>query len=354
MAQVFGEAGSTRALLRGLWGLGMAHVSAFRDVERLFYDFESVLAEARAHSEQLHLLAISNAQATAAALEANLAARLRTREAQLSSEREHVGVLRAALRTEMSSRLLRNLLKLPHWLGIELRHRTLTRSFEREVRRPLLRDVASCKTLHGRAAQLERDFRDSVAASLTPYLRAKAYLDSNRATFFGAKGEERVIDALRALPDEFVVLNDVLASFGRTVPWREHPGEHLRQAQIDHIVVAPDCVFLIESKNWTPDTENSATFSPQHQIKRADFIFNARAYCTFRDRKTPIRKVVVLVNGSLHAPTPYPSPHSFVYQVPLHCLGSYIRRNSSSPHPGRVSAAEIVAWIRSGGCARAG
>jgi hypothetical protein len=353
MAQVFGEAGSTLALLRDLWGLGMTHVSTYRDVERLFLDFESVLEKARAHQQHLHLLAISNTRAAAAALEVDLAERLRTRETQLRSEREQVGVLTAALRAEMSSGLLRNLFKLPHWLRVELRHRTLTRNFEREVRRPLVRDDADCKRLHAHAAQLERDLPGSVEARLTPYLRAKAYLDSNKATFFGAKGEERVIDALRALPDDFVVLNDVLACFGRTVPWPEHPGEHVRQAQIDHVVVAPDCVYLIESKNWTPHTESSATFSPQHQIKRANFIFNARAHDAFRKRKMSIRNVVVLVNGSSRTPTRYPPPHEFVYQVPLHSLGSYIRRYSSSPHPGRVSAAEMVAWIRNGGCARA-
>lgn len=55
----------------------------------------------------------------------------------------------------------------------------------------------------------------------------------------GAQGEEATAAALRALPqDEWTVFHDVT--------W---PGRKL--ANIDHVVVGPGGVFVIDSKNWT-------------------------------------------------------------------------------------------------------
>lgn len=54
----------------------------------------------------------------------------------------------------------------------------------------------------------------------------------------GAVGEEAVATALAALPPEWIVVNDVR--------W---PGR--RFANIDHVVVGPGGVFVIDAKNWS-------------------------------------------------------------------------------------------------------
>ena len=52
--------------------------------------------------------------------------------------------------------------------------------------------------------------------------------------FIGAKGEEKVAEILRALPDPYHVFNDFVAD-----------GEH-----VDHVVVGPAGVFAVETKFW--------------------------------------------------------------------------------------------------------
>jgi hypothetical protein len=55
----------------------------------------------------------------------------------------------------------------------------------------------------------------------------------------GAVGEALVAAALQALPDDFVVVNDVTKRLGN----------------IDHIVVGPTGVFVVDAKNWTGTVE---------------------------------------------------------------------------------------------------
>ena len=50
----------------------------------------------------------------------------------------------------------------------------------------------------------------------------------------GAMGEAIVAGTLRELPDNFVVINDVSKRFGN----------------IDHVVVGPTGVYVIDAKNW--------------------------------------------------------------------------------------------------------
>ena len=54
----------------------------------------------------------------------------------------------------------------------------------------------------------------------------------------GKIGEEKVATLLRLLPKEYVVLNNVIISNGKST------------AQIDHVVVSPYGIFVIETKNY--------------------------------------------------------------------------------------------------------
>lgn len=55
----------------------------------------------------------------------------------------------------------------------------------------------------------------------------------------GRRGEHRVAAALaQELPDEYAVINDAEISIGR------------QRAQYDHIVVGPNGIFAVETKNW--------------------------------------------------------------------------------------------------------
>lgn len=68
-------------------------------------------------------------------------------------------------------------------------------------------------------------------------LRASGKLSAG-AWAAGAEGERRVAAALQALPDEWLVLHDRLLM----------PG--IAESNIDHLLVGPAGVFLVDAKNW--------------------------------------------------------------------------------------------------------
>jgi len=65
------------------------------------------------------------------------------------------------------------------------------------------------------------------------------YLASSRSYQSGIEGEKAVVEALQELDDSYYLINDIMA--GR------------RGGNIDHVLVSPKGVFVIETKNYTGD-----------------------------------------------------------------------------------------------------
>jgi len=86
----------------------------------------------------------------------------------------------------------------------------------------------------------------------------------------GAAAELEVIAILQQLPAGWVLLNDVNLSANR---WYYYNKQHLKTAQLDHVVVGPGGIFVIETKNWSRKfVEKGDFFDPYEQIARAAFL----------------------------------------------------------------------------------
>lgn len=86
-------------------------------------------------------------------------------------------------------------------------------------------------------------------------------------TYKGAIAELEMIDFLKKLPNNYFVFNDVLLhSYNHYF----HNGKLLKSSQIDHLVVSPAGVFIIEVKFWNKKfIETNDYFSPYEQVERA-------------------------------------------------------------------------------------
>ena len=239
MALFYGSSGCTSQLVRDLRALGVPGVETFSQIEPLFSRIDSVLAERRAQEQHLELAAAEVARAGASTVEQALASRVSECAAELASERDRLSGEIEGLASEISLRRLKGILRIPQYLKKLLRHRTLTRHLDREARRPFGHDLAQIDRLRATAMNIERNLASTVESRVAPYVRVKRYFESesNRITFVGAKGEEMVLTALRALPDEFTVISDVRVDLGRSARWRARSGVRVRSAQIDHVVV---------------------------------------------------------------------------------------------------------------------
>jgi len=154
--------------------------------------------------------------------------------------------------------------------------------------RKIKKKIKKMRKLYG---NLERNY-DSIIEKRVAYLhKSRKIVNKNIQVYYGAVGEEAVIRELRFLPDSYTVFNDVNLSFSRSIRWKKY-NEYVKSCQIDHVVVGPSGIFLLETKNWSAKTLRTARFTPHHQIERAGYIFYIKAINLFR-RKIPIQNIVV-------------------------------------------------------------
>ncbi len=131
----------------------------------------------------------------------------------------------------------------------------------------------------------------------------------------GAEAELTVIDHLRMLPSSAVVFNDVRLEATRHIRF---DGAGLMSAQIDHVVLTPAGVFVIETKRWSRRFVESGDFyNPFEQVSRANYL----CYDLLRESfgKMRVRSIIACVGNLLEAPR-----DSYIKVVRPESLNSYI------------------------------
>lgn len=122
----------------------------------------------------------------------------------------------------------------------------------------------------------------------------------------GAVGENAVVNELKKLPDSFYIINDFRVEFNPPI-YNKNEHDRIRSIQIDHLLICPSGVFVIETKNWSSDSIQRLDLrSPVDQIKRSSFALfvslNNEANLEFMNhhwgnRKVPVRNIIVMTNS---------------------------------------------------------
>ena len=157
-------------------------------------------------------------------------------------------------------------------------------------------------------SQLNNAVRQSSQFSLSELERKKGTIDELSSFINGALGEQKVVKTLEALSDEYFLINDFAVSFPTAI-YNRQENDYIRSIQIDHVLVAPSGIFLIETKNWSEKSlENPSFRSPVQQIKRTSFVLfkllnnEMRNYHLYIDKhhwgekKISIRNLIVFIN----------------------------------------------------------
>jgi hypothetical protein len=102
--------------------------------------------------------------------------------------------------------------------------------------------------------------------------RKKSVIDKLSSYIYGALGEQKVVKTLEALPDDCFLINDFAVSFYPAICNRNE-NDYIKSIQIDHLLVAPSGIFLIETKNWSEKSLGNLNLrSPVQQIKRTSYV----------------------------------------------------------------------------------
>ena len=184
--------------------------------------------------------------------------------------------------------------------------------FDREVKSTISHLVDNYQKKSNRyqfiTSNVDEAVKQSVHHSLSELERKKTVIDNLNSFIYGALGEQKVVKALENLSDEFFLINDFSVSFSSAI-YNRQENDYIKSIQIDHILVAPSGIFLIETKNWSEKSlKNLSLRSPVQQIRRTSFVLfkllnNEMSNFHLRldrhhwgDKKISIKNLIVMTN----------------------------------------------------------
>ncbi len=160
---------------------------------------------------------------------------------------------------------------------------------------------------------IESQFNEAVEQSARQRLqeldRKNTVINSLNNYIYGALGEQKVVKVLEQLPDDYYLINDFSVTFSPALYNRKND-DYIMSVQIDHLLVGPSGVFIIETKNWSQQSmENLSLRSPIAQIRRASYALfyllnSERSYYHLElnghhwgSKKIPLKSLIVLTRS---------------------------------------------------------
>jgi Nuclease-related domain len=197
-------------------------------------------------------------------------------------------------------------------LSYKLKIKHKENNFDIEVKMSLQKLVDNYQFKNDRYQFITSHFTEAVRQSaqqpLSELERKKTTLDEVNSFVYGALGEQKVVKTLETLSDAYFLINDFVVSFSPAI-YNRQENDYIKSVQIDHILVGPSGIFLIETKNWSEKSlENLKLRSPVNQITRASFALfkllnNEISNHHLRldkhhwgDKKVSLRNLIVLIN----------------------------------------------------------
>lgn len=152
----------------------------------------------------------------------------------------------------------------------------LENTFETEIKKSILNSIKIHEKKTTRYHFITSNFNDAVKQSskfeILELERKKRVLNELNSYIYGALGEQKVVKTLETLSDEYYLINDFDISFYKPI-YNRQENEYIKSIQIDHILIGPSGVFLIETKNWSEKSLNNINLrSPIEQIRRSSYV----------------------------------------------------------------------------------
>lgn len=314
---VIGESGSETFLKSRLMKKGLEGFESFSDIQYFKKHFKTIL-KSSTDEERKKLRSIIDAlRSNEDALIKDIEERKRKLQTSLIKEKQDL------LDGELNSK-------------DQKRVKKIDRLLEKKIDKPFKKDQKQVKKTKKEIATREKKLEKTVEKSVKDLHRAHDIINLNRASVFGAVGETSAIKELKKLPEEYYILNEAKLSFYRAIRWKKY-GEYVKSCKIDHVVVGPPGIFLIETKNWSQQTLANAKFTPHKQIERAGYIFFIHMMSKFR-RKFPTYQIVATYRKLQEL------SYSYVNQMTIREVVNFVLQKRSMLNDAEIQ--KIVEWLR--------
>lgn len=314
---IIGESGSETFLKSRLIKKGLEGFESFSDIQHFKKHFKSILKTSTDEERKKLQSIIESLRSNEDALIKDIEERKMKLQTSLIKEKQEL--LEGELTSEDQKRV-----------------KKIDRLLEKKIDKTFKKDQKQIKRTEKEIMTREKKLEKSVEKSVKNLHKAHEIINHNRAFVVGAVGETAAIKELRKLPEEFYILNEAKLSFYRAIRWKKY-GEYVKSCKIDHVVVGPPGIFLIETKNWSSQTLANAKFTPHKQIERAGYIFFIHMMNKFK-HKFPTYQIV-----ATYRKLPELS-YRYVDQMTIRDLVNYILQKRNTLDIAEIL--KIVEWLR--------
>lgn len=315
---VIGRSGSEDYLKQRLLRKGLDGFNSFKNIQYFKSNFSKILKSSTAEErKKLNSIIVGLKND-----ESNLRKRLEEKKSEL--QQSLIKEKAELMDTFLSSKGKRRIKK-------------IDKTLEKKLDKPFKKDIKQIRKTEKEHILREKNLEKSIEKKVSKLHKAQDIIEKNQPFFAGAIGETAVIKELRKLPETYYILNEVMLSFSRYIRWKKY-GEHVKSCKIDHVVVGPTGIFLIETKNWSPQRMQTAKFTPHKQIDRAGYIFFIHMMDKF-GRKFPVYQIVATYKQLPQI------PYDFVSQLTIRELVDHILKRQGYLNSSDILA--IVSWLQS-------
>lgn len=144
--------------------------------------------------------------------------------------------------------------------------------------------------------------RSSVEIERLNYI--KKTIEDLHPLISGAIGEEMVVEEIKKLPDDYILINDFNLKFNPPI-YNKNTNDRIFSIQIDHLLISKSGIYILETKNWSKKSVESLDLrSPVEQITRTSYALflilnDSKIRLTehhWGDKQIPIRNIIVMIN----------------------------------------------------------
>ncbi|WP_158599203.1 nuclease-related domain-containing protein [Methanohalophilus sp. RSK] len=199
--------------------------------------------------------------------------------------------------------------------------------------------LSKLRQLKSKSDYLENNTDEETDSRLSSLVSKVNKIESLRKSneYYGALGELAVIEELNKLSNDYYLFNDLYLELNDYISFN---GSKLRSSQIDHLVVGPTGVFVIETKNWSQryvqEVFDDGSYTPYDQLNRAGYLVyrhlnnhkygNALQKLYYNLAKDEIKvKSILAITGS-NIPL---QKHSFIKLLRYNRIPNYIKNTGT-------------------------
>jgi hypothetical protein len=276
MSKIFNIIGSLSILKSHLENNNIYDFKSLKEVIDFQSSFSTLRQQLITHHENLIEQEKKILKTELQQLEVTIEIQKQKSENELSSEMDKLKQQLSISTNNTSTSVFKILIKKIKQWNCKRQLRDKERNFDVEVKKSINKLLDNREYKNNRyqfiSSQFNLAVEQSSKASLSEIERKKSVIDNLSSFIYGALGEQKVVKTLEVLSDEYFLINDFEVSFSPAI-YNRQENEYIKSIQIDHLLVAPSGIFLIETKNWSEKSlENLSLRSPVQQIKRTSFV----------------------------------------------------------------------------------